>query len=694
MAIAQLSIDIEARLANFERDMSKMAKSSEDSANRIKQTWSNVGTVVGAALGSIIAAGAIEKFRGLVDSLDAISKSAQQVGLTTEEFTALTYAAGMAGVEVDEMTTGLGKLSVKMQEAASGSKEAVDLFKDMGINVKDASGNLKGSDVVLAEVAEKFSQFRDGAAKTALAIDLFGKSGAKMIPLLNGGASGLKSMADEAGMLGGIIDSKLAKQAEEFNDNLERLNIAAGAAGRSLASDLLPWLNQVAESFVIAAKNSEGFFEILNKKIPGLQNVNVSKELKDAKRQLDELNVARNGALNEGRPTDALEKKIEAVKRTISYYKELQIQEAIAGGANYGNEGRGLAIDDKKDIVRSPSGATGKSQKSAKEAKSSFTDYDAMLTERIASALEKTDIAKAAELQATLAKLDELAAAGLDPALIKAVRDDLTGASKLAADEIERLNRLLSETESSKLEETRDDMLLLTQALTLGRIAEEKYLEAVSARLEGTAKKSADASNEIDEFARKAAGNIQSALADFLFDPFSEGTDKMAAKFGQMLQRMAAEAAAARIAKALFGDIAGGATSGSAAGADIGLIGKGINAAGSWLGSINWSSLFGFADGGIMTSAGPLPLNKYANGGVANSPQFAVFGEGRMPEAFVPLPDGRNIPVKMSGRGSGGMVINQTINAGQGADKAEIRRSAAAGARAALGAMSGAQRYA
>lgn len=62
---------------------------------------------------------------------------------------------------------------------------------------------------------------------------------------------------------------------------------------------------------------------------------------------------------------------------------------------------------------------------------------------------------------------------------------------------------------------------------------------------------------------------------------------------------------------------------------------------------------FGFADGGIMTSAGPLPLHRYASGGIADSPQLAMFGEGRGAEAYVPLPDGRRIPVKMDGHAGG-----------------------------------------
>jgi hypothetical protein len=75
--------------------------------------------------------------------------------------------------------------------------------------------------------------------------------------------------------------------------------------------------------------------------------------------------------------------------------------------------------------------------------------------------------------------------------------------------------------------------------------------------------------------------------------------------------------------------------------------------------------LFGFANGGVMTSAGPLPLMSYANGGIADRPQLAMFGEGRRPEAFVPLPDGRAIPVKMQGSQGGGKV---TIHNYAGAD--------------------------
>ncbi|PPQ34973.1 Prophage tail length tape measure protein [Rhodoblastus acidophilus] len=70
--------------------------------------------------------------------------------------------------------------------------------------------------------------------------------------------------------------------------------------------------------------------------------------------------------------------------------------------------------------------------------------------------------------------------------------------------------------------------------------------------------------------------------------------------------------------------------------------------------------LWPFANGGIMSASGSIPLKRYASGGVANSPQMAIFGEGSMNEAYVPLPDGRSIPVAM--RGGGGGASNVTVN--------------------------------
>lgn len=105
----------------------------------------------------------------------------------------------------------------------------------------------------------------------------------------------------------------------------------------------------------------------------------------------------------------------------------------------------------------------------------------------------------------------------------------------------------------------------------------------------------------------------------------------------------------------MFGGGAGGGW-GTGAGFDIG----GFEAMGFAEGFS-----FGFGKGGVMTSRGPMPLRSYAGGGVANSPQLAMYGEGSMPEAYVPLPDGRSIPVRMDNAESSVTVV-QHLNISTG----------------------------
>lgn len=95
--------------------------------------------------------------------------------------------------------------------------------------------------------------------------------------------------------------------------------------------------------------------------------------------------------------------------------------------------------------------------------------------------------------------------------------------------------------------------------------------------------------------------------------------------------------------------------------------------------TVDWGSMFSsfsgfaFANGGIMSASGSLPLKAYSNGGIANTPQLALFGEGRMNEAYVPLPDGRTIPVTMSGGNSGtNIVLNIENKTGQAIDASQI----------------------
>ena len=195
--------------------------------------------------------------------------------------------------------------------------------------------------------------------------------------------------------------------------------------------------------------------------------------------------------------------------------------------------------------------------------------------------------------------------------------------------------------------------------------AKQKFNELGKAFNEGFVEPGKNGTEALSEYAVQAARNMQSAFADFLFDPFDKGVSGMLDGFLTTIRRMAAEAASAQLMEGLFGKTGskdGGGLLGPLFGAVksglMGMFGGGLNA--DIDGLIGNSALF--ANGGIMTSAGPVPLRKYANGGVASSPQLAMFGEGSTPEAYVPLPDGRRIPVAMENGGGKQVVNNITLN--------------------------------
>ena len=236
----------------FETDSKRAEKRLQEIAKRAKEFGAAVGVATAAAATAL---GVMVKQS--IDAMDNMTKLAQSTGVAVEELSALAYAADLSGVSEDALGTSLVKLTKNMSDAAQGTGEAQKAFDALGISVKNADGTLKGADDVLGEVAGKFAQYRDGAEKTALAVALFGRSGADLIPLLNSGAEGLAEMTAEAQELGLTFDQQTGKAAEAFNDNLTRLNAVKKGLVNRITAELLPSLLNLSERFVGSAKSAE-----------------------------------------------------------------------------------------------------------------------------------------------------------------------------------------------------------------------------------------------------------------------------------------------------------------------------------------------------------------------------------------------------------------------------------------------------
>ena len=180
-----------------------------------------------------------------INTADEFAKMSQKVGVSVEVLSGLSFAANLAGTNIGTVEKGLGLLSKNLNDYSDGMGEAKDSFEELGISAVDLDGNLRSTDDVLFEMADKFKVMPDGTKKTALAMEIFGKAGKDLIPMLNAGSDGLHDMLTEADSLGQVMSTETAQAAERFNDSLERLKTSlSGVINKIIASGFLDTLTE------------------------------------------------------------------------------------------------------------------------------------------------------------------------------------------------------------------------------------------------------------------------------------------------------------------------------------------------------------------------------------------------------------------------------------------------------------------
>jgi len=257
----QLEIQLLANIARLSKDMN-------DAKKVVSSTMGNIDRVVGATtkiLGAFGIGLSVNYFgkmiKGAIDAQDNLAKMSQKVGVSVTALAGLEHAASLSGVGMAGLEKGLKAISTQMFDASKGMATAQENFAALGINVNDATGALKSADAVMIEVADQFKAMEDGTTKTALATKLFGRAGLDLIPMLNEGSAGLASMVAEGQRLNPVT-AESAKQAEIYNDNMERLSKTASAFGIILVNNLLPVISDMSEQMV-AFTQSDKFGELL-----------------------------------------------------------------------------------------------------------------------------------------------------------------------------------------------------------------------------------------------------------------------------------------------------------------------------------------------------------------------------------------------------------------------------------------------
>jgi len=241
----------------------RMGNSMQGLQGRVKNLRNTVFTLNNAfkAMAVFLAAGTATRFvTGAINQADAFGKLSRQTGIAADSLQAYVNAGKLAGVEQGTIDKGLRRLAQSMREADQGVATYADAYKALGVTVRDSDGNLKESEVVLGQLADRFRDMPNGATKAALAMEIFGRSGAQLIPMLNEGGDALERWNYET-------SEGFAANAEYFNDQLTMLGFGFDGFRKQLADELLPALNSIVEAFqdLFDSKNDwSGLFEAIN----------------------------------------------------------------------------------------------------------------------------------------------------------------------------------------------------------------------------------------------------------------------------------------------------------------------------------------------------------------------------------------------------------------------------------------------
>jgi hypothetical protein len=183
----------------------------------------------------------------------------QRTGVSVEALSELGFAAEQSGADMETLEAGLRKMQKFVVEAAGGSKEAQAALAKLGLAV----GDLKAltPDDMFKLIAEKLSKIENPAMRAALAMDIFGKSGTKLLPLMIDGAEGIEKLQEKARKLGLTISTEDAAAAEEFGDTLDVLWKVIKRGVFSVGAALVPSLMELAQWIITTTKEVSAWID-------------------------------------------------------------------------------------------------------------------------------------------------------------------------------------------------------------------------------------------------------------------------------------------------------------------------------------------------------------------------------------------------------------------------------------------------
>lgn len=207
----------------------------------------------GLAAAAVAAKAAYEGLQVIVDktmqsfeNIDALDDAAAKIGISTEALSALRYAAGFADVSMSALDTSIGKMNVNIVKAAEGSKPLAAAFEKLGLDAKELQA--AGTEKAFGMIADALAAIPDHAERSARAVEIFGKSGKELLPILSEGSEAIRAWTEEGRNMGVVISDVDAAKVAEAADAMTRLGAMWDGVGNTLAIKVAPLIETISKS--------------------------------------------------------------------------------------------------------------------------------------------------------------------------------------------------------------------------------------------------------------------------------------------------------------------------------------------------------------------------------------------------------------------------------------------------------------
>lgn len=228
--------------AEAEKSISKtdgLAKKLGDGLGKGIKTAAKWGTAIGSAAiaGGVALFGMATKSAEATDRIDKLS---QKIGISKQGFQEYEYILSQNGTSIEVLQRGFKTLNDRMQESVDGTGKGKEAFDVLGLSAKDLNGNLKSQEQMFEESAKALMTMPEGAEKSALAFDLFGKAGQELMPLLNGTAEDMDALRQQAHDLGIVLDDETIIAGAAFTDSMDNVKRSLGSVVTKVGAEVMP----------------------------------------------------------------------------------------------------------------------------------------------------------------------------------------------------------------------------------------------------------------------------------------------------------------------------------------------------------------------------------------------------------------------------------------------------------------------